>query len=328
MGKAANDVRKAGTNVLNDGWQWTADVSRSAATNIHTAAVLYRDDVQTVTGAAIGAVKGVGDYTAKKAQDGWNWSTERASTFAEPYAMNVAASFNEMARADPVTANKLAIGMVASVFSGDVWDRPAVFKFSGPVAVVSVNGVFTTKKQGELMNEMVNSSLGVSQSAVITNNSHGPFIGDIFQVAAHEFLGAIDMPAVQTAIALRQGIQDRGEVCLVGHSQGTAISRAALSLLSAEDRNKVHYLGLGSETYISGKALGLADAKNVRNEGDLVPDLGNSVRISNWLSPHEWSRKVGTTWTRIDQDAEGNRHSFKEFYRQEVDIWARERGLK
>jgi hypothetical protein len=329
VGKTTNDVRVVGTNILNAGWQWVSDVSRSATTNIHTTAVLYRDDMQTIVGAAIGAVNDVGDYATKNVQDGWNWSKERASAISEPYAKNVSASFNEMSHADPVTANKVAIGMVASVFSGDAFDSQPAFQFDakGP-AVVTVNGVFTSEIGGRKMNRAINISLGIQNSVAIVNNSHGPYVGDILQVAAHEYLGVIDTPAVQTATAVRQGISEKGEVYLIAHSQGTAISNAALELLTPAERSKVHYLGLGSETYISANALGLADAKNIRNEGDLVPVMGNNVRVSNWLNPSEWSRKVGTTWTQINQNANGNRHSFKEFYRQEVDIWAKERGLK
>jgi hypothetical protein len=326
VGKVANDAREAGTNILNAGWQWTADVSRNAATNIHTAAVLYRDDMRTVAGAAIGAVKDVGEFTIKKANDGWNWSKERASAIAEPYSRNVSASFNEMTRADPVTANKLAIGMVASVFSGDIWDEsmPIVFDKHGP-AVITINGIMNTGADAIALRDAVGRSFGVEKLTMVANNTHTKGLQDGLQVAFQEYFGAIDAPSVQTAIAIRQGIKEKGEVFVVAHSQGTAIFDAALDLLSTAEKAHIHYLGLGPEKYVSDKMEGLADAENVRNEGDIVPLLGNTAKASNWLIPTEWPRKVSTVWTNIDRNVPGNRHGFEQFYKQEVKRWTKER---
>lgn len=325
-GKTTNDMRVAWSNILNAGWQWTADVSRNAATNIHTATVLYRDDMQTVVGATVGAVKDVGDYATKKVQDGWTWSKERASAISEPYSKNVSASFNEMTRSNPVTANKLAIGMVASVFSGDIWDKPLSFTFDakGP-AVVTINGILNSFADASNLNDTVNRGFGIRSSAMISNRSHTKGLQDGLQVAFQEYFGAIDAPAVQAAIAIRQGIKEKGEVFVVAHSQGTAIFDAALDLLSTTEKAHIHYLGLGPEKYVSGKMEGLADAENVRNAGDIVPLLGNTARASNWLIPREWPRKVYTDWTRINRDVPGNRHGFDQFYKQEVKRWIKER---
>jgi DNA-binding protein len=325
VGKTTNNVREAGTNILNAGWQWTADVSQNAATNVHTASVLYRDDLKTISVATIGVVKDAGEFAIKKGQDGWSWSKERASTIAEPYSKNVSASFNEMTRADPVTANKLAVGLVASVFSGDIWDRQLSFTFDarGP-AVVTINGVLNSFDDASNLNGAVNEMFGVRSSAMIFNQSHTKGLQDAHQVAFHEFFGAIDAPAVQAAIAIRQGIKEKGEVFVVAHSQGSAIFDAALGLLSSSEKARIHYLGLGSEKYISAKQEGLADAKNIRNAGDIVPLLGNTARVSNWLVPTDWSRKIFTNWTNIDRNVPGNRHGFDQFYKQEVKRWAKE----
>ncbi|MBL0058260.1 MAG: hypothetical protein IPP35_03940 [Elusimicrobia bacterium] len=321
--------KDAAINGANTAVNWTEDVTRSAASKVHETAISYRDDVRTIGSATVELVKNAKEYSVDKAQAGWTMAQERAGAIAKPYAKNVSVSFQEITRAHPVTANKLAIGIVASVFSGDAFDNQAAFQFDtkGP-AVVTVNGVFTSEVGGRKMNRAINTSLGIQTSVAIVNNSHGPYVGDILQVAAHEFLGVIDTPAVQTATALRRGIQEKGEVYLIAHSQGTAISNVALELLTKEERSNVHYLGLGSETYVSANTMGLADAKNVRNEGDPVFIFGNNIRVSNWLVFSEWSRKIDIAWTRINQNADGNRHSFKEFYRQEVDVWAKERGLK
>ena len=167
---------------------------------------------------------------------------------------------------------------------------------------------------------------GIKDATMILNDTHGKGLQDGIQVFFHEYLGVIDAPAIQAARAIRQGINEKGEVFVVAHSQGTAIFGAALTLLSTEEKSKIHYLGLGAEKYISGKAEGMADAKNVRNMGDIVPVLGNGARVSNWLVPSEWSRKMVTEWTNIDRNVPGNRHGFDQFYKQEVKTWIKERG--
>ncbi|MBL8024170.1 MAG: RES family NAD+ phosphorylase [Elusimicrobia bacterium] len=324
-GKAVSDLSGASASILNAGWQWTKNISLNTTANIYTSVMHYGEDVSTIAGATVGVVKDIGVYSADKVRGGGNWSKEKASIVAEPFARNVSASFNEMTRADPVTANKVAIGIVASVFSGDIWDKPLSFTFDarGP-AVVTINGILNSFDDASNLNGAVNEMFGVRSSAMIFNQSHTKGLQDAHQVAFHEFFGAIDAPAVQAAIAIRQGIKEKGEVFVVAHSQGSAIFDAALDLLGSSEKARIHYLGLGSEKYISAKQEGLADAKNVRNAGDIVPLLGNTARASNWLIPTEWSRKIFTDWTNIDRNVPGNRHGFDQFYKQEVKRWAKE----
>ncbi len=306
---------------------WTEDVTRRAASKVHETAISYRDDVRTIGSATVELVKNAKEYSVDKAQAGWTMAQERAGAIAKPYAKNVSASFQEITRADPVTANKLAIGMVASVFSGDISDQsmPIIFDKRGP-AVITINGVMNTPRDAIALRDAVGRSFGVEKLTMISNNTHSKGFQDGIQVAFQEYFGAIDVPSVQVAIAIRQAIKEKGEVFVVAHSQGTAIFDAAVDLLSPSVKANIHYLGLGPEKYVSVKATGLADANNVRNAGDIVPILGNAARVSNWLMPTEWPRKMIADWTNIDRDVPGNRHGFDQFYKQEVKRWAKERG--
>lgn len=260
------------------------------------------------------------------------WGKQRIEAVQDAsrtYSRNVGAAWAEIKRQDPITQQKLLVGMLASLLSGDAWDRavPPRFDLNG-AAIVTINGVRTTLDGARSMNATINKSLGVSESALVVNEVHGAGLGDFLQVFAYEYLGSVDAPAIQAAAALREGISQKGEVYAVAHSQGSAVFRAALDLLTSEERSKIHYLGLGAQKYIDAKTMGLADAANVRNAGDLVPSLGNEWRISGWLNPREWPRKVSVSWKTANSTKKDFwEHQFEDHYADEVAIWGREKRL-
>ncbi|HNC75335.1 MAG TPA: hypothetical protein PK362_10690, partial [Elusimicrobiota bacterium] len=66
-------------------------------------------------------------------------------------------------------------------------------------------------------------------------------------------------------------IQQYGCVYVWAHSQGTAIAKAALSMLTLAERSRVIYEGAGPQTYVDGKKLGLKEAANIRYPKDPIP---------------------------------------------------------
>jgi hypothetical protein len=71
----------------------------------------------------------------------WNAAVEKARPVAEAYGQNVSASVKAITQTDPLTANKVAVGMVVSFFSRDLFDEPfpVTFDKSGH-AVVAIWG--------------------------------------------------------------------------------------------------------------------------------------------------------------------------------------------
>jgi len=334
-------------------WSGLKDKAQSSAAAVKTAVTdAYVSGKERVTVAAQATKQKVSDtydaaktkaregvdYALAKGKKAWVAVKENAVEAAQftqekvnGYGQNVSASWSAMTKTNPIATQSVAFGMVASLFTGDATDKPGSVVFDPDPkkpAVVGINGVLTTVIGRTEMRDSIAKSMGVVNVAMVVNNTHGKGIGDFIQVFSHEYLGAIDAPAVHAAAALRQGIKEKGEVFAVVHSQGSGIFRAAAKLLTPEERAKVHYLALGPQVKNTKGAQGLADAKNVRNAGDIVPALGNEWRVSSWLNPLEWSRKTGIGWSRINTPQGGAvEHGFIEHYEDEVAIWARERGL-
>jgi hypothetical protein len=224
---------------------------------------------------------------------------------------------------------KLTAGYLFSVLSGDAFAPRTRISFDpqGP-RVVTINGVFNKRKNAEAINTFTRRAFGVKYATRVENPT--TYVGDILQIIGHEYLGAVDRSARETARAIRVGIKEDGLVFVVAHSQGTAIFHQSLTLLTKEERAKVHYLGVGSEWFIDAESNGLAGARNVWNEGDRVPGAGAKFRPTNLLFPSHWNRS-SKNWTRVDADANrfqtGNHHSFFDYYCVSVNAWAKEMKL-
>jgi hypothetical protein len=140
----------------------------------------------------------------------------------------------------------------------------------------------------------------------------------------------IDKPAIDGALAIRLAIKEKGWVFVVAHSQGSAIFKQSLSLLTKEERSHIHYLGIGPEWNIDAKREGLASALNIWNKGDIVPHLGNQLKIiSNTLLPWNWGREsnVNTEITKTNSNGSGSPHRFSN-YEKSATEWAQKwRGI-
>jgi hypothetical protein len=228
---------------------------------------------------------------------------------------------------DPVAAQGLAlatdtkskfqinVGLFNALLSGDSKDVQVPYSFRGQkYAVVTINGMDNDEKDARLFNRGVREVFGVTQAAYIANYSHGPGgLGDKLQTLGYEAFGAVDAPAINAALAMKVGIREKGEVHVVAHSQGSEIFNQALKLLTSEERRHVHYQGFGSETYIDEDRLGLAEARNVRNQDDAVPFLGNGGKFTSAVlqtvvtrSPAAITRtlagRLDQAWERVDTD--------------------------
>jgi outer membrane murein-binding lipoprotein Lpp len=234
------------------------------------------------------------------------------------------------------------VGDVFTVLSGDFLDKQPAIQFDkdpSKPAVITVNGIQNSRSESQRMNNAINRAFGVESSTRISNDSHGPKgVLDFLQIIGHEYLGAYDRPVQNMAKAIRAGIAQKGEVYVVAHSQGTAIFAKSLELLSASERSKIHYYGAGSEWFVDPKKAGLASGENVWNRKDLVPSLGNNVRVTNWIVPGEADRKFRQTtriigddekWRQISVEwpgvgsASNNHHNFSIYYQQDMENWAK-----
>ncbi|MBK7573659.1 MAG: hypothetical protein IPI26_00080 [Elusimicrobia bacterium] len=217
---------------------------------------------------------------------------------------------------------QLAAEAIFGVLSGDIFDRANAIRFDlyGP-AVITINGILNSATQALEISNAVRRSFGISDATIVRNDTHY-FFGDFFQIIGHETLGTIDKPAILTAMAIREGIKQKGEVYVVAHSQGTSIFRQALYLLKPEEIKKIHYLGLGPEVIINSKINGLGSSKNIFNRFDIVPVFGNFLAAPlNFVLP--W--RVGRLYVNeVDYRREfrfGWTHSFS-YYKKRIDEWA------
>jgi len=222
---------------------------------------------------------------------------------------------------------RIVTGAAIGVLSGDIFDRskPIEFDRDGP-AVVTINGIKCDDSAARSIEKAGLDGFGIKSATVIKNGTHWFGIGDGIQILGYEYPGAIDKPVWDTAKAIRAGIEQKGEVFVIAYSQGTAVFKQALSLLSAKEKAAVHYIGLGPEWIVDGKTEGLASAHNVWNKGDFVPTLGNRLKlITNLLFPWNWGRLANRDVERHDVGAHWEEaHKFT-YYVDSVKKWAAER---
>ena len=216
------------------------------------------------------------------------------------------------------------MGTAMGVLTGDIFDRSRPIQFdSKGVALITINGVKTPPKGAEYLNEAGKKALGIQTATMIKNNTHLFGLGDFVQVISQEFLGTIDKPSLDTARAIRAGIKEKGEVFVVAHSQGSAIFKQSLSLLTSEEKSNIHYIGLGPEWIIDAKSEGLASATNIINKGDPVPIFGNKLKfITNLIFPWNWGRLSVRDVEKQKAGVKGiAAHGFKH-YEEAVRKWA------
>jgi hypothetical protein len=231
------------------------------------------------------------------------------------------------------------MGFAFTILSGDFLDSQPKMSFdqrAGALAVVFSNGIQNDRITAQHSANKVFEAFGVSSGVRIANETHGPLgLLDFVQIIGHEYFGAYDRPVHNMVKAIRKGIDLRGEVYVVAHSQGTAIFARALELLTPAERSKIHYYGAGSEWFVDPAKHGLAGAENVWNKKDIVPSFGNYIRITNNLLPVESSRKYRPVTRVIGDDkswreisvlwpGEGskNYHNFEIYYLNDMRMWA------
>jgi hypothetical protein len=245
------------------------------------AAYVWTADLVTSTRDRVGSA-----YTATKAKGSETYAAakERVATYTEPVTANakdVSAAWT--LAPDKKTKAQVAGGILNATISGDFFDQELPYSFVGQkYAVVTINGMDNTVDDAKDMRNAAREILGVSNSAMISNEKGLiPFGQDVLQTIGYELLGLVDAPAINAAQAMKAGIAEKGSVYVLAHSQGSEVFHQALKLLTPEERSKVHYQGFGPETYIDGEALGLASARNVINRGDLVKAGGNGAKIAS-----------------------------------------------
>jgi hypothetical protein len=195
---------------------------------------------------------------------------------------------------------RLAEGQVTgdlfTLFSGDYKDAQPPVRYdpaSTKPAVLIVPGMKTD--EWGLINVMkpdVMSSFKISEVGVIENYSHG-IIGelDVLQMLGHELFGAYDKTVINTVAALKQGINEKGMVFAIAHSQGSAILHLALSLLTPDERARVHVFTVGPEWAANKTSDGVASAANYWNKNDIVPALANWAMLPvNLVVPGRFGR--------------------------------------
>ena len=168
----------------------------------------------------------------------------------------------------------------------------------GP-AVITINGILNTRDDARALRNSVMDFFGIKDATMILNDTHGKGLQDGIQVFFHEYLGVIDAPAIQAARAIRQGINEKGEVFVVAHSQGTAIFGAALTPVSY-----THLKPNGNETATersfrsvpppSRRARRLHTAGRARSDGAPAPSVLGAFRGSCGFGIHgEAGRQTG-----------------------------------
>jgi hypothetical protein len=216
-----------------------------------------------------------------KARDGMKPVLE----YGYNYKTNTSETLDAFRQApDLTTKAQVAAGFVASNLSGDLGDRQDAIKYDPKgSALIYVNGIRTDPDTALQTTLNITAKTNI-KTVKIENNTHAFGLGDTMQVLGHE-VGLVDVTAIRAAGAMKQGIREKGEVFVIAHSQGAAITNSALKLLTPEERSKVHYQGFGGQTYIDANKQGLAEASNYRQTHDGVPYVGNSLKDLAKISP-------------------------------------------
>lgn len=219
-----------------------------------------------------------------------------------------------------------AAGAVFGIISGDSFRRQESFKFDptpGKPAVIGATGMASGRRDMEAMRGILKKAFNVSDVVMVKNNT-GPLrlLSDIAQTLGYEILGSYDKPVHSMKNAIREGIKQKGEVFVAGHSQGGEIIALALRGLTKDERARVHIHNSGSAWFLDEKRLGLGSVRNVKNHGDPIPGLANRWNISNYVNPSHFGRSSGN-WDKINVRAIGNEHSFRTYYKSDVEEWSK-----
>ncbi|MEW6517382.1 MAG: hypothetical protein AB1439_10825 [candidate division FCPU426 bacterium] len=255
---------------------------------------------------------------SKKAKEALKKAADKTATMAKNAKDNLGMTvdaFNNTKGLDKKT--RIAQGVGTGVLSGDLLDNPdpasSEFDPDGP-AILYINGMRTPNDKAEKDQKALFDKCGY-KVARVQNNSSLEGAGDIAQIAGQE-QGNIDITAIRTAAMIRKGLENRDEIYVVAHSQGTKTFEQALALLTPEERKKIKFQGFGGEQYIDKNKYGLASARNVRHEKDPVPKV-NDARIGNkdWETlGHQPEVKPGTEPGILDY------HDFRKTYVDSVEL--------
>ena len=294
---AATAAKMLVADAANETAVWTMAVTQSAAAKTVSTGNVVKDT-------AISGVKKAENWTTEVTRNAKevtkeqvNKVSESARDFKGRLETNTIDSMAEIQSAKgwgPKT--RAVLGLVTSNISGDAWDGNRTLKFDPKRPTIFINGVFTTNKYALNEAGQIAEKKGISTVYVVTNNTHF-VLGDIFQIVGHEF-GARDISAIRARDAMRYSIQQYGCVYVWAHSQGTAIAKAALSMLTLAERSRVIYEGAGPQTYVDGKKLGLKEAANIRYPKDPIPItndvlkwIGMRPKNQDWIYLERQPRK-------------------------------------
>ena len=203
---------------------------------------------------------------------------------------NVESALKELNwKGSPLKNLRIVLGMVTSIFvTLDAWTKAKEIDYTS--GVITVNGIWNNEGAAGELNITIKEELGFNETEAekesFVHNPTNFLIFDLLQIVLHETFRPINTPAIQLARAMREGIEEKGEIKVYAHSQGTAVTQSALTLLTEKERSQVHYKGFGGQVYISEKEYGLASSENVKNAMDPVPIVNaNPIR---WLNPLNW----------------------------------------
>jgi hypothetical protein len=189
---------------------------------------------------------------------------------------------------------RATVGLVTSNISGDAWDIQPPMELDPKRPTIFINGVGTKDRYAEKVVTAIRQREGISSASRIENNTHF-VIGDFLQILGHE-LGAYDITAIRTRDGIRESIQKFGIANVEAHSQGTAISKAAFSMLTPAERSRVVYEGNGSQTYVAGQRFGLKGSTNIRYPKDPVPMTNDVLK---WVGLRPWKQD----WVVLDRQS-------------------------
>jgi hypothetical protein len=188
---------------------------------------------------------------------------------------------------------RTGMGLATSNLSFDIWDRQPDLEFDPKEPILLINGVFTNDRYAKKEAIALKDKYGLQSVARVENNTHF-VIGDIFQILGEE-LGAQDITVIRARDAIKDVIQKYGSVSVRAFSQGSAITSAALDMLTPEERSRVTYEGDGAQKYIDGEARGLKAATNVRYPIDPVAKVNGVLK---YVGMRPWKQD----WVELERN--------------------------
>lgn len=150
----------------------------------------------------------------------------------------------------------------------------------GNTASVTINGICNKKDDSIALGESVSKSLGGAAVSAVHNAEHG-FMSGILQAAGQKNglvtnSVKVAMKAMRDALDSVGGVGGGGKVFIFAHSQGGAITDAALRYgFTAEERKMFEVYTFGSATMISSDMAGVV--QNFVSKRDAVPFLTNPI---------------------------------------------------